>query len=478
LARVGPVPSSATPKSAELASEVDDLRAVSVQMGRPLWVWQEDTAAVALERRPDGRWRWPIVTVCVPRQSGKTTLVGVTAVHRCMRRPDSSVWYTAQTRMDAVGRFRDFVRMLRRSNLTELPPNVRKPEEYVWDYRTRMGVGQELVEFANGSTFQVFSPGEDALHGSVADLVILDEARFLSADTGALLMAAALPTMATRDGQLWIVSTGGGPESTFLAAELERSRANVDDPDSRRCHVEYGIGYDVSDFELLERVWDAHPSAGQPGGPQWDALSVAAGAMPPAQFAHEYGNRWRSAEENRVIPTSRWEAGYWQTMPAGAVYLGVDVAIDRSSAAVVACVEGVLQTLDYRPGVTWLPDRVATLVDSFGDDAGAVWIDASGPAGSVALELGVRLDIHTASTRELCGSCASLEDGCLVDPPMVGHLPDDALDASVATATHRRIGQSWAWSRVESGPVLVAASLAYGAYRTAQATPTVVPVIY
>jgi hypothetical protein len=378
--------------------------------------------------------------------------------------------------MDAVGRFRDFVRILRRSNLEELPSGVRNTFEYAWDYRVRMGVGQELVEFANGSTFQVFSPGEDALHGSVTDLVILDEARFLSAETGALLMAAALPTMATRDGQLWIVSTGGGPESTFLAAELERSRADADNPESRRCHIEYGIGYDVADFELLDRVWDAHPAAGQPGGPNLDALTVAADAMPPAQFAHEYGNRWRSAEDNRVIPTTRWEAGYWQALPPGTVFLGLDVAIDRSSAAVVACIDGVLQVLDYRPGVTWLPDRVAALTEEH--ETGAVWMDASGPAGSTALELGVRIDVKTVSTRELCASCASFEDACLTDPPLLGHLPSDALDDAVSTATHRRIGQSWAWSRVESGPVLMAASLAWGAYRAVSSAPTVVPIIF
>jgi hypothetical protein len=160
------------------------------------------------------------------------------------------------------------------------------------------------------------------------------------------------------------------------------------------------------------------------------------------------------------------------------VFLGLDVAIDRSSAAIVACVDGVLQVLDFRPGVTWLPDRVASLVESFGDDAGAVWMDASGPAGAAALELGVRLDVKTVSTRELCASCASFEDACLTDPPLLGHLPSDALDDAVDTATHRRIGQSWAWSRVESGPVLLAASLAWGAYRAVSSAPQIVPIIF
>jgi hypothetical protein len=454
------------------------LASTAAVLNRSLWPWQRSAGAVALERRPDGRYRYPIVTVCVPRQAGKTTFVGLLAIHRCMHEPDARVWYTAQSRMDAVTRFREFVRLLRRSALLELPPNTRKPDDHVWDYRVRLGVGSELLEFANGSELQVFSPAADSLHGSVGDLIIFDEARFFDERQGRELMAAALPTMATRDGQLWIVSTGGGPESTFLAGELERSRAELADPATRRCHVEYGIGYDVPDMDLLEKVWAAHPAAGESGGPQRDALEVAAGAMTPGQFAHEYGNRWRSADESRLIPASTWDAGLWQQMPdAGDVFIGVDVAVDRSSSAVVACVAGVLQVLDYRPGVTWLADRVLEVAGHY--SAPSVWIDSGGPAGAAAFELGVRLDVlHVATTRELTAACGQFEDAAVTDPPLVGHLYSAALDESVAQATHRRVGQSWQWSRVESGPVLMAATMAYAAYRASVAAPQIVPMVW
>lgn len=453
------------------------MAAVADQLGASLWPWQRATAEIALERAGD-RWRYPVVTVCVPRQSGKTTLVGLLAFHRCMSQPDARVWYTAQSRMDAVGRFREFARMIRRSELIELSSGVRNPGEYVWDYRIRMSAGAEVIEFGNGSTLQVFAPAEDSLHGSVTDLVIFDEARFFDEAAGRDLMSAALPTMATRDGQLWIVSTGGGPESTFLAGELERSRAELGSPDTRRAHVEYGIGYDVADHELLDRVWEAHPAAGQPGGPVLDALVVAAGAMPPQQFAHEYGNRWRSADESRLIPLAAWERSLWQQLPDGPVYLGADVASDRSSAAIVACVQGVVHVVDYRPGVVWLADRVVELAAEHAADV--VWIEPGGPAGAAALELDVRLgaQAHLCSTREVTAACGSFEDGLVVDPPMIGHTPGDALDSAVSTATHRRVGQSWVWSRVESGPVLTAASLAHGAYKAAQSAPDLTPRIW
>lgn len=473
-----PPPVSATAKTRRARSELPALASIASRFGTPLWPWQADTARVALERRPDGRWRYPIVTVCVPRQSGKTTLTGLLAFHRCIEQPDCRVWYTAQSRQDAMGRFRDFVRLLRRSDLVELNSGVRNTGDYAWDYRVRLGVGAECIEFGNGSMFQIFSPAEDSLHGSVTDLVIFDEARFFDEAAGRGLMAAALPTMATRDGQLWIISTGGGPESTFLAGELERSRAELGSADTRRAHFEYGIGYDVADFELLDRVWQAHPAAGQPGGPNLDALTVAAGAMPPQQFAHEYGNRWRSSDDARLIPRDRWDAGLWQAMPAGEPFLGVDVAIDRNSAAVVACIGSVLQVLDYRPGVTWLADRVFDIAAAHNPPA--IWLDPAGPAGAVALELAARLPgmVHMATGREVSAACGAFEDAAASDPPLLGHVMSEALDESVSFAAHRRIGQAWQWSRVDSGPVLFASTLAHAAYRAALANPVAEPMVW
>jgi hypothetical protein len=368
--------------------------------------------------------------------------------------------------------------LIRRSTMIELSSGVRNADEYEWDFRVRMSTGAEIIEFQNGSTLQVFAPAVDSLHGAVTDLIIFDEARFFDEATGRDLMAAALPTMATRDGQLWIVSTGGGPESTFLAGELEKSRSELGTPGTRRAHFEYGIGYDVADHELLDRVWAAHPAAGQAGGPQWDALEVAAEAMSTAAFAHEYGNRWRSADESRLIPLSQWDAARWQQLPdEGDLFLGVDVAVDRMSAAIVACVGGVVHVLDYRPGVLWLADRVIELAEKHSPVS--VWIEPSGPAGSTALELQVRLPAaHLTSTRETTAACGAFEDSCLITPPLLGHTPSEALDLAVATATHRRVGQSWVWSRVESGPVLMAATLAHAAYRVAMSAPDTTPRIW
>jgi hypothetical protein len=424
-------------------------------LGVELWAWQARAARVGLSRAA-GRWRYPIVVVVVPRQSGKTLLMFVVCVDRALSTEGARVWYTAQSRMDAVLRWRDLVRMLRRSPLVEANAH-RGWASGAWDYRVRGAAGAEEIEFRNGSTISVFAPAEDSLHGSVTDLVVLDEARFFAARHGDALIAAALPTQATRDGQIWIPSTAGGPESLFLARQVEIARAQLGDPHARVALVEYGIAPTVPDDGLLDAVWRAHPAAGQHGGPVYDALAVAAEHMPAWQFAHEYGNRWRTEADVRVLPSSAWSSTlYLDPLPPGPVTFAADVPPDRSESTICACSGGVVEVVDLVPA-SQVATRLLELAGSWAPTA--IAIDAAGPAGTAAAELRPVFDrLVVTSTRDLQVACAAFYDAVL--DGTCAHRPNVALDAAAANASKRPIGQAWVWSRVDGGSALIAASLA------------------
>jgi hypothetical protein len=117
--------------------------------------------------------------------------------------------------MDAVLSWRELVRLLRRSPLVEGSTHRGWQRVAAGISSVRGATGNEEIEFANGAQLRVFAPAEDSLHGSVTDLVVFDEARFFDQRHGDGLIAAALPTQATRDGQIWIPSTAGGPDSDF-----------------------------------------------------------------------------------------------------------------------------------------------------------------------------------------------------------------------------------------------------------------------
>jgi hypothetical protein len=353
------------------------------------------------------------------------------------------------------------VALLRRSPLRQLAGQPRvAPDDGSWDYRVRGHNGAEAVTFANGSQLRVFAPAQDSLHGSVTDLVVIDEARFFDEPRGRGLMAAVLPTQATRNGQLWIVSTAGGPESVFLADELDAGRRSLGVSRPRRAHAEWGIG-DVPGDDLLEAVWAAHPSAGLPGGPRRDALAVAADSMPAWQFAHEYGNRWQTVEDVRLLPAGAWARSAATELGAGAPVFAADVAVDRSAAAIVACVAGTVQLVEQRPYADWVVPRLLELVGRW--DPPAVAVDAAGPAGTVAEQLRPHLGdtLVTTSSRELAAACGGFYDALMADPPGVRHTPSAVLDDAAAGAARRQLGQAWVFNRVSSGPAMLAMVLAW-----------------
>lgn len=428
-------------------------------LGFDLWPWQRQVAEVGLARE-GGHWRFPIMVVAVPRQSGKTRLATAVCVDRCLSRAGAQVWYTAQSRMDAVYRWREMVGLLRRSPLSE---GSSRSTAAGWDYRVRSAVGAETVEFANGSQLRVFTPAEDSLHGSATDLVVLDEARFFDAPKGDALLAAVLPTQATTDGQVWIMSTAGGPDSLFLRRQLDAARLAVADPASLVALAEWGIDPDTAlDGTLVDEVWAAHPSAGLAGGPARRALDVAATQMPPWQFAHEYGNRWATdadlaAARVRVLSFDRWEAcRHVGPLAAGRPTFAVDIPPDRSAATVVACVDGVVEVADVVPALD-VVRRLLELAEKW--DPYAVAVDAAGPAGTVANDLRTVFDrLVVSSTRDLTAACAAFYDAVLAGTARI--RPSTVFDDAAETAERRTIGQAWTWDRTTGGSPLIAASLA------------------
>jgi hypothetical protein len=473
LHRRGPNPRVISPSSPNVARGWT-LPKTCALLGFEPWPWQIRVARMGLSRRAR-RWRYPIAVVVVPRQSGKTRLNLLLAVDRCLATPGAQVWYTAQSRMDAVLRWRELVRWLRSRPMIEGRSRFGVLDAG-WDYRIRQAIGTEEIEFANGSQLRIFAPAEDSLHGSVTDFVVLDEARFFDARHGDGLMAAVLPTQATRDGQVWITSTAGGPESLFLARQVEAARAQLGGRDARVGIAEWGIGPELGAGSLLDAVWAHHPAAGMPGGPVLDALRVAAANMPEWQFAHEYGNRWRTAAEARVLPASVWAASETQRpLPPGRIVLAADIAPDRSESTIVAAIGGVLELVDHRPGAGWVAERLLELAEDH--DPTAVVIDAAGPAGTVADQLRPIFDrLVVTSTRELQAACAGFFDAVLEG--RVQHRPSVILDSAAALATRRTVGQAWVWSRIDGGPALVAASLAWWAGERIDPLELETPAIY
>lgn len=421
--------------------------------------WQRQVLDVALEVLDDGSWAYRLVVVTVQRQAGKTTLVGPLHLHRAMTRPRPT-YLTAQKRSDARDTWLDVVNRFRLTPLAALS-------------KIRESNGDEGVWPLNGlGSFRLFAPTEDALHGKANELVTIDEGWAFDEAQGAALEQAVLPTFTTTGGQLWLPSTAGHGRSTWLRGYVDRGRAAVEAdqragtayfewslPPEVAAAVAAGLDGTAADRDAaLDLVLTFHPAAGRTVNR--GALQLAADSMTPDQFLRAYGNVW-TATTDRVIPEHVWNAcraDHWTPPEPGRVALAFDVALDQSAAAITAAWRdsptGPLRVdvIDSAPGTAWLAPRLRELR--------ATWrpVDVAhngGPALAVADELGrTGCPVRLLTAGEYATACSSFLSG--VQNRRVEHYARADLDAAVALAATRPLGDAWAWSRRNSSGSIAA----------------------
>ena len=86
-----------TPRNPDRPTNGPGVALIGAAKGRTYMPWQRDALDVALELDPEtGHYCYGIVVISVPRQSGKTTIEGDAADHRCLTTPRARVWITMQ----------------------------------------------------------------------------------------------------------------------------------------------------------------------------------------------------------------------------------------------------------------------------------------------------------------------------------------------------------------------------------------------
>lgn len=409
--------------------------------------WQTAALDVGLEVDPaTGLLAYSTVLVIVPRQAGKTFLVGVAGEHRCLSRRDARVWLTAQTGKDASDWMRD-----------EHVPLMEGADALAGKWTKRMAAGSESVRWPDlGSIFRVFPPTRDALHGKQSDLVFVDEAWAHSLDVGEQVLTAIGPTQATRPGaQIWILSAQGDDASTFLHAWTERATAAVAADTGRGLAVvSYGVpeGLDAADPEVVARY---HPAVGHTITPAF--LVDELGRIGAPAFARSYGNR-RTGAKAAVIDPGTWSnLTRPLALPADRrVALAFDVDPDSAAASLAAAWRDQtgqlrVQLRAHAPGVLWLPETVGEHYSRWQPTRLAY--DPGGPAGASAdrLARGGRV-LMPLSTREYAAACAAFLD--TVRDGGLAHDGAAPVDLAVAAADRRKIGDAWVWDRRTSAVAL------------------------
>jgi hypothetical protein len=410
---------------------------VAKQLGTPLMTWQRQVADVALEVDPrTGLLVYGEVDLTVPRQQGKTTLELGVLVHRCRTWARSRVLYSAQDRIHARKKWEDeHVATLARSPFAD-------------EFGVRYQRGDEAIRWGNGSLHGITAPGEKAGHSDVLDLVVVDEAW---AHEDSRLEQGLPPTMITRpQPQLWVVSTAGTYRSAYLRGKVERGRARVQHAAHR------GAAY----FE-----WAARDGA-DPADPRtWRSCMPALGRtiteariaaeferLDLADFCRAYLNLWPGSipADWLVIAEAAWRAlADPDSAAVDPVAFAADVTPERSHAAIAVAglrADGLGhgEVVDHRPGTGWVVPRLLELQERWRPCA--VVVDDTGPAGNLIAPLeAAGVEVVKPTARGMAHAAGDLFDA--VAERTMRYVPRPALDAAVAGAAQRPLGDGWAWAR-------------------------------
>lgn len=451
---MSPEPRYATPRDVSRPSLGGKVARIAEALGKPLMPWQRTVVDTALEVLPDGSWAYQTVVVTVQRQSGKTTLLVPTIVHRCLTKPTARTWLTAQTRQDARDTWMEAAQIVKASPLKRLV-DVRESN------------GSEALRFGR-ATFRPFAPKEDALHGKANELVAADEVWHFDAEQGSELEQAIIPTFTTTGGQFWLVSTAGHQGSAWLRSYVDKGRAAVDAGGAGRiAYFEWAIPEDADPLDL-DVILAFHPAAGH-------TLNLAALQQAhellvdkPGEFARAFGNRWTTSLE-RVIPAGPW--GDCQTpvvtpTRGQPIALAFDVPPQRDRASILTAWRDPdtgrphVEVIQDRTGDRWLVDEVVRLASELG--AVGVGYDAAGPALDIADRLRrddrLRVPLEGLATKEYAAGCAAFLGLVLDerDDHRLAHHGQQPLDDAAAAAAKRYITPDrdkgpWVFSRNASG---------------------------
>lgn len=456
-----PAPRYGTPRRHDRPTSGPLAARVARRMGLELMPWQRYVLDVSGELVDDPDvpgelvHAYDTVIVTVGRRGGKSLLTLSKLLAVAVGARNRRAWYTAQSRGDAAMTLRDeWIPTIAASRLGPLV----KPRE--------SNGTEALLIPARSSIVRLFAPTPTALHGQSGDVIVFDEAWAHSLARGAELEIAARPLMATRPGaQQFILSAAGDADSTWWLAQLDRGRAAAAADTGRGvCHVEYSA--DAPDLDLdAESTWiESHPAVRHAGNP--------AGTIPLTflraeheRDAEQFRRLYLNVTDRTASTGSPLDAEHWSTLAvpppdrAGTITLGVECGADQSSTSIVAAhhIAGVtvVEVVDYRPGHGWAVPRIIELVDRW--DVHAVALDPGGPAGALLAPLqSAAVPVAIAQLRDVTAAAAQFVEAAATG--QIRHVPHPMLDAAVAGARRRNIGDgAWTWGRrdtdTDSSPI-------------------------
>lgn len=434
--------------------------------GQPLDPWQADAVCLMCAVKNDGRWACFEYCEWCARQNGKGGILEARVLGGLFLFGEKLMMWSAheyKTAMEAYLRVKGLVGNLVKAGVVD-PAVIKYLNTNGEEGIERLDTGQRLKFIARS---------KNSGRGFSGDLNIIDEAfayeRFMQ--------AALMPTMSARPNPQ-IVYTSTPPLTGDTAEVMYRLRKRAEaGGDESLGYRDWGAGGTLDDIgrrdttgKLLVDLDD--PELWARTNPAWsirishDFTVNERRSMSDLDFARERISIWPKEikKDGGDIDPEVWAALMdGMSKRVGDVALGVDIAPKRDYAAI--SVYGLredelehAELIDYRPGTDWLVERivawrmtlnpVAIAMGRGTYDSLKTELEEAGVKVSEDPEKPKRGELAVTMAADMAGACGQILDA--VKYAKLRHKGQRELDASVAGARIRVMGDVVAWSRKDA----------------------------
>lgn len=444
--RVQVLPQGSVSSSGSEAAELAGL------VGVRLDPWQRHVLDVSLGERADGSWAAKTVDVLASRQNGKNAAVEIRELFGAVVLGER-VLHTAhefKTSLKAHARIRDLIGM---------HPDVADAVKRKWATPAQ----GYLFEFRSGGKIEFVARSGGSGRGFTEDLLILDEAQALTDEHLGALMPALSARSVEGDPQVWYL--GSAPDQDQFVWQRRRKAWRAGGTPTQ---ASFEFSADPSaDLDDRDAWAQANPGLGIRISEEFIAGTERT-SMSDEQFAKERMSISPDAlDDQDALPG--WLALTAPSVIAGPLAIAVDVSPDRRWTSIAASGKSDsggqhVEVIDHLPGTSKAVARIVELHARWSPVA--VALDPAGPAGSLLADLErAGVPVRSITQREHGQACGMLWDD--VTEKRIIHLGDPVLNAAVAGARRRLVGDAWLWDRKKSDvdiSPLVAATLARWAH--------------
>ncbi|WP_433584560.1 terminase large subunit domain-containing protein [Microbacterium hydrocarbonoxydans] len=456
-------------------------------MGVAFDSWQHGIGQIALGKTENGKYAATVggIVLSIPRQVGKTFLVGMIIIALCVLNPGMTVLWTAHRTRTATKTFQSMQGMVRKKKIRpHLAPSRNDG--------IRTSNGEQEIRFRNGSVIMFgareagFGRGFDEV-----DIEVFDEAQILSEkaledmvpatnqsrqEAGALLFFMGTPPRPTDPGEEFT-----NRRTAALAAKPSKTGPGHE---TNMVYVEFSADEDADpdDHKQWAKANPSYPDR----TPLESMMRMRANLTDDDSFRREALGIWDPTGTPEVIDAASWgRVADPASMAIDRLTLAIDVALDRSISTVAIAgqrADGLwhVEVDDQRKSVEWVSAWVKSRAEK--NRLHAVVVDEL--SGLVERRNGrnyligtdVVVTLAASEGRDMAIACGKFYDAVMEATPKLRHTDQPQLNVALSVARKRKLGAGWAWNRKDATsditPVVASTLALWGAQKNDVERPT------